>query len=241
MTFQVIYQVLSDLLFGVPGTCALCGGVLSSPDDISRGICGLCYEEMKEQVSWVCRTCGMPIKPPLEYCSACRKNLYYFDAQRSCGVYEGNLRKAIIRFKHQGERWLALPLGRLLAEKSMEFGEVDIVVPVPVDPSRWYHRGFNQARDLAKVVSEVTGKRHLDLLTRAESSFHQSSLGRRKRWENLRGLMGAKKKMDLGGVTALIVDDVVTSGATLDESARVLKELGASRVYGVSCARTVTW
>jgi len=125
-----------------------------------------------------------------------------------------------------------------MAEEALAFPGVDLVVPVPADPSRLKERGFNQAKDLSQVVSERLGVMHMDILHRRKGALHQTGLGRHKRWENLKGSMIPKKQLDLRGLTVLVVDDVVTTGATLDEAARTLKALGAEKVYGVSLART---
>lgn len=248
-------------VFGTPSACALCGSPLGcdfasqtvdcdgergwpgfrgkSSASWSSGICPACLQDLRLQMQWVCQVCGMPVRRPLTLCPDCRKNLYYFDAQRSCGAYDGNLKHAIVRMKYYGERWLSRPLGGLLAETAIVFLPVDLVVPVPLGPESRLERGFNQALDLAVEVSGKIGVPVYDILKRERGREHQAALGRHLRWSNLQGTMVPKRPEPLTGKTVLLIDDVTTTGATLDEAARVLKGLGAAKVYCVTLARTV--
>ncbi|MGI6643892.1 MAG: ComF family protein [Bacillota bacterium] len=236
-----------DLLFGVPGNCALCGSVLEperlsvteicSPDSV-MGICPLCLDDLRVSMRSVCAICGIPMIGSMSLCSDCRSSMGYFDAQRSAGLYRGNLRRCVRRLKYGGERWLSGPLGRLVAESARVFLPLDIVVPVPIDPGSLNQRGFNQARDLAGKVSTCLKVPMEDPLCRAQRREHQAWLGRRDRRGNLRGTMEVREGVDLTGLRVLVVDDVMTTGATLDEAARALRKVGAVRVYGATVART---
>lgn len=163
----------------------------------------------------------------------------YFEAQRSVGVYSGDLKEAIRCLKYDGQRWLAGPLGRMLAEVALAFLPLDVVVPVPIDPGRGQERGFNQARDLAYHVSRHMDVLFLDPLLREERYKQQAGLGRSMRWENLEKSIKTGGHPALLGARVLLVDDVMTTGATLDEAARALRNAGAAVVYGVTVARTV--
>lgn len=190
-------------------------------------------------MAWVCEVCGAPLRPPLRVCSDCQRFLYIFDGQRSAGIYEGDLRNAIIRMKFQGERWLSRPLGWLIARAAGDFLPVDLVIPVPIDPGSRIRRGYNQAMDLAREVSGLLDVPLAHVLNRDKRYSHQSELGRNKRWGNLKESMSPKRTVDLRGLRCLLVDDVTTTGATLDEAARVLKHLGAEKVFCATVARTL--
>lgn len=245
---------LTDLVYGRPSQCALCGEVMSrqrgrrprregearifSFSD-SPGICDVCLDRLSREMSWVCEVCGAPLRPPLRVCHDCRKCFYTFDAQRSAAIYDGQVKTAIIRMKYQGERWLSRPLGWLVAGAAGEFLPVDLVIPIPLEPGSRIRRGYNQALDLAKEVSNLLEVPLLDILSRHKRYSHQVDLGRRMRWGNLRESMVARRDINLRGQKCLLVDDVTTTGATLDEAARVLKKLGAERVYCATVARTL--
>ena len=240
-----------SFIFGKPAICALCGAPLPKKagvrpkdpylglDFAESGVCDSCLDKLSSEMSWVCRICGAPVRPPLWTCQDCLKNMYQFDAQRSAGIYQGELREAIGRMKYQGERWLSRPLAYLMARASREFLPVDFLIPVPIDPGSARHRGYNQALDLAKDLSALLRVPVLDILQREKRYAHQAELGRNMRWKNLLESMRPKRDVNLTGARVLLVDDVTTTGATLDEAARVLKGLGATRVYCVTVARTM--
>lgn len=242
------------LLYGWPSQCALCGanlprkkgrrsgdareaGLASLTE--SPGICDSCLDKLSRQMSWVCEICGAPLGPPLRVCPDCQKCLYVFDGQRSAGIYDAEIKSAIIRMKYQGERWLSRPLGWLAARAAGDFLPVDLVIPIPLEPGSRIRRGYNQALDLAKEVSGLLEVPLLDILERHKRYSHQVDLGRTMRWGNLRDSMAPKRQVNLSGQRCLLVDDVTTTGATLDEAARVLKNLGAEKVYCVTVARTL--
>lgn len=245
---------VSGLVYGQPVQCALCGAIISRqrsrrPGDEGEamlsaltyppGICNPCLDKLSHQMSWICEACGAPIRRPLRVCPDCQKCLYTFDGQRSAGIYDVPIKTAIIRMKYQGERWLSRPLGWLLARAASEFLPVDLVIPIPLEPGSRVRRGYNQALDLAKEASALLEVPLLDILVRDTRYSHQVDLGRRMRWGNLRESMTPKRRLDLGGQRCLLVDDVTTTGATLDEAARVLKGLGAEKVYCATVARTL--
>ncbi len=239
---------ISNLVFGVPQTCALCGSDLSAPCPMAAnahgpssqnmGICRQCLDGLRVSMQRICAVCGIPIIGSLRICVDCRSSMGFFDAQRSAGIYRGNLSRCVRRLKYGGERWLSGPLGHLLAESARAFLPLDLVVPVPIDPGSLNQRGFNQARDLAWEVSKRLGVPMGDVLFRAKRREHQAWLGRSDRRGNLRGTMAAETRAELTGLRVLVVDDVMTTGATLDEAARALKGAGALVVYGGTVART---
>lgn len=232
-----LFDLARGLVYGVPRDCALCGSAL---DELAQdtGVCRNCISDLGAQMAWVCQVCGQPMVPPLCVCETCRTNLYYFDAQRSAGAYSGNLQQAVLRLKHGRERWLSRPLGRLLALAAMPFAPLDFLVPIPLAPESAVRRGFNQALDLAWEASAVLGVPVLDVLRREKRPEQQWQLSRNRRWENLKGSMFMKGHRVFGGGRVLLVDDVMTTGATLHEAARVLKDKGFVFVFGATVART---
>lgn len=241
-----ILSRVTGLLYGQPSQCALCGSPLTRKKGRGRphegeapGICDSCLDRLAHQMAWVCEVCGAPLKPPLRVCSDCQKCLYTFDGQRSAGIYDAELKSAIVRMKFHGERWLSRPLGWLVAKAARDFLPVDLVIPVPLEPGSRIRRGYNQAMDLAKEVSDVLDVPLVDMLSRDKRYSHQAELGRSMRWGNLKESMGPKRPVNLRGQRCLLIDDVTTTGATLDEAARVLKHLGAKRVFCATAARTL--
>ncbi|HHX09941.1 MAG TPA: ComF family protein [Firmicutes bacterium] len=237
MAWLRILDRISRFVYGEPTYCCLC----NAPDFTGTGICSNCTGEIARQMAWVCEVCGIPLRPPLQLCHECRLNMRYFDMQRSAGTYKGRLMSAIRRMKYRGERWLSRPLGWLLSQTARPFSHVGLVVPVPLAVSNRNVRGYNQAKDLAAEVSANICVPLADILEREEARGPQARLNRPDRWRNLKGTMKVAQGVQFDRTAVLVVDDVATTCATLDEAARALKSAGASDVFCVTLARTLKY
>jgi ComF family protein len=167
-------------------------------------------------------------------CGECRLDPPPFGVCRSPGLYEGGLKQCIHLFKYDGRRELARPFGLLMAEcVSREFREVgfDALVPVPLHRSKLHARGFNQAELLARELGRRMGVPVANrALVRLEARDPQSTLTRAARLENIRGLFAVSDRERVAGRRFLLIDDVFTTGATVDECVRVLLKNGAVAV-----------
>lgn len=162
------------------------------------------------------------------------------------GEYEGRLKEMIHALKYERRRSIAPPLGALMRECSAPLlDQADIVVPVPLHPRRAYQRGFNQADDLARQL----GLPVMHLLQRTRHTQSQIELPKHQREENVKGafaltngtpLVPNPQSLITDGCIIVLVDDVSTTGATLDACARVLKAAGASEVRAVTAARVAS-
>jgi len=217
-----------------PGVCWACGGSL--PPD-TRHFCGTCRARLTSDPHPTCPRCSSSVGPHANLdggCLACRNDKFHFDGVRRLGPYEGLLRELILRMKQASGEQLAEALGGLWAEsagpKLREFG-AEVIVPVPLHWRRRWQRGFNQSAVLAEALAS-----HLRLpcqsrwLQRVRPTPCQSQQTAAARRQNLRDVFQAARRSALHGGTVLLVDDVLTSGATASEAARVLRAAGASRV-----------
>ena len=146
--------------------------------------------------------------------------------------------------KYQGERSLRAPLGKLVTGVALKLPPCDLIVPVPIDPARKALRGFNQARDLAEEVSWSLRLNIGDALERRKTNISMAALSRADRWEEVKdsiGLTRSSASLPLAGCRVLLVDDVVTTGATANACSRVLKRAGVAEVYVAALARTPIW
>jgi ComF family protein len=235
-----------DLIF--PALCPICRARL----DAGRRdpICGGCWRAITRLGPPWCDVCGAasPVDGPERArhgrdgspCSTCSTAPPAYDYARSAAVYEGPLREALLAFKFSGRRALARPLAALVMEQCVAAMPADIeaVVPVPLARAREHQRGFNQAALLARKIA-----RRLEIptrprwLARVRATLPQSDLPATARRANVRGAFRASRHV--AGRHVLLVDDILTTGATLGECARVLREGGARRVGVLTVARVL--
>jgi ComF family protein len=176
-------------------------------------------------------------------CGACRLAAPRFRKAVAFGAYEGALRDLVHIFKYQGVRSAAPLLGRLLeqAVSRIEIEEPLLVVPVPLWPGKRRTRGFNQAEEIARAFWRCRASSSIQLsatlLLRTRETTSQTGLTRRQRQANLRGAFALVKPERLRGKSILLVDDVMTTGATGGECTRVLLRAGAKQVFVATVAR----
>src|SRR5262249_13120004 len=154
-------------------------------------------------------------------CTLCRLGLRGFDAVYSYGSYEGTLRRLVHLLKYRGVRPLARPLGRLLVQAMPREASFDVIIPMPLHWTKRWQRGFNQAEVLA---AEIGRKWHLPVrkvVRRRRSTTPQAGLTNAKRRANVRGAFSMSGRNRLDGMRVLLIDDVVTTGATASACARV--------------------
>jgi ComF family protein len=181
------------------------------------------------------------LDPPRAMCPPCRRRPPgVVDTARSAGEYDRALREIIHAFKYHPRRTLASPLGELLREAGGDLlNEASCAVPVPLHPWRRLHRGFNQAADLAAALPIPVAH----ALWRWRMTAPQTGLTARARRQNVRGafrlspLLSRRVRSMIAGRIVVLVDDVRTTGATLDACAHVLKDAGAKEVRALTVAR----
>lgn len=241
---------LSAAIF--PTDCPLCGKPLSGAG--WTRICGRCWESLEPWRGPVCSCCGIPfassvIKPDTEhFCGPCRRKEFAFDLARSYGLYARTLRAAILELKfRRRERWAGALGGLLIHVWPSIAGRLQadpVLVPVPLHASRQRERGFNQAELLARgfrrKLARSAGIRIPLLKTgglrRGRPTLPQSGLGHRARLENVQHVFAADPGQ-VRGRSVVLLDDVMTTGATASACALTLKRAGAFEVIVLSLAR----
>ena len=235
---------LSCGLFSVvfPDDCRVCGQPLH---EISRiPVCAACLSEPQPLIAeYFCISCRAPfLNPhPLDEtgrCALCRLGLAGFDAVYSYGSYEGTLRKLIHLFKYGKIRPLARPFGDLLSRVVPREQRFDCVVPMPLHWRRRWERGFNQSELLAREIARRWNVPLLQAVKRVKATASQAGLTNAKRRANVSGAFDMRRGLRLHGARVLLVDDVLTTGASAAACARVLKRAGAAHVALLAVART---
>jgi ComF family protein len=171
-------------------------------------------------------------------CALCRLGLQGFDAVYSYGSYEGTLRQLVHLFKYSGVRPLAGAFGRFLAQALPRETTFDVIVPMPLHWFKQWQRGFNQSDLLAREIGKKWNVPVRSLIRRKKATRPQAGLTNAKRRANMSGAFKIARGRPLAGVRVLLVDDVVTTGATASACARVLKRAGAAHVALLALART---
>jgi len=176
-------------------------------------------------------------------CRLCRDGYYAFDRARSYGVYNDALHYAILLLKYEEVTRLGVRFAERLAEIVALEGEAfgaDVIVPVPLHPDRQRERGCNQAELIARPLARLLHlKQGADLLMRTKPRPARLVLTRKEHWDSVRGAYATRKGLRVDKLRVLLLDDVLTTGATLDSCARALKQAGAAAVLGLTVARVV--
>jgi ComF family protein len=231
--------------------CPGCGHVAPRGPDQDVSLCPDCRQALAMLDDSACPGCGQPqdtgpeVPQPLPVlCAGCRASPRPWGRLVCWGAYEGRLRELILGYKFEGR----LGLGRQLQECLVsafaraeavfpELGACDLVVPVPLHPARLSWRGFNQSRELARLLARRRGLPiRQEALARVRRTVPQMELDRSERAENIRGAFAADAGL-LAGRTALLVDDIMTTGSTLEECSRMMLAAGAAQVHVLVLAR----
>ena len=235
---------LADLLW--PRVCAArgCGGASDRP---GRHLCSRCLAVLPFHAAHgCCRVCGAKVATDVRHdfvCEACAAQPPAFACARSALRYEEPADQLLQDFKYHRATWLLPDLADLLegaVRAKLDFAAVDAVVPVPLHPHRLRERGFNQSGLLAEALARRLDRRFDGRsLVRVADTPHQARLDEAERRRNLRGAFAVPDGSFVRGRTVLLVDDVMTTGATLSCAARALLDAGAARVWCATVARAV--
>ena len=197
-------------------------------------LCDACREDLP-RLAEPCPRCAMPSTGGA-ICGACLAHAPHFDATVAPWVYDYPVDRLVLALKFQRRLALAPVLARAL-QKLWHAG-ADIIVPMPLHRARLAERGFNQSAEIARCLARSIGvPLALDMLVRIRHTAPQSELPHAERAVNVRGVFSCRREMS--GLSVALVDDVMTTGATLDEAARILKRAGAARVENWVAARTL--
>ena len=217
-----------DLIF--PPRCIVCS-------HLGTWLCAECASGLPYITGPVCYRCGIPLQQD-RLCARCEREPLSLERIHSVFLFQGPLRAAVHRLKYRNGRAVAGPLGRLMAvwweEQQIP---VDVIVPVPLHPRRLRERGYNQAALLAQVLGQQIGrpvrKKAVERVRHTRSQMRLDAAERRS------NVAGAFQCLDsrINDCRILLIDDVCTTGATLDACAKALREAGATWVHALTLAR----
>ena len=220
--------------------CGACGRPLLHP---TRGcVCPECWRGIVPVQPPLCERCGGHLSPGTSpsvlLCSHCLSRTFHVSRARAIGSHDGSLRAVVHALKYDGRRSVAAPLGALMRAAGADLlGECDAAVPVPLHPARRRSRGFNQAEDLARHIGLPTVR----ALKRTRDTQTQTALPATERYANVAGAFRVTRHVGVvHGASIVLIDDVRTTGATLEACASALRDAGVREVFALTAARVAT-
>jgi ComF family protein len=234
------FHALLDVI--LPPICHICHSFI--PNAGTLHICSACRDRLPLVSSPLCPICGIPFTGTGgdHRCGACLIHPPHFDSARAHFLYEGAIRDLIHSFKYNQNTKLRYPLALLTLEGMSGFlkeHDPHLIIPVPLHRSRLRKRGFNQAVLLGRVLSrQLTLPMLTNTLVRTRSTEPQIELSAAERRLNVKGAFTVNRPDRVAGKRILLLDDVMTTGSTMDECAKELKKAGADVVVAATIART---
>ena len=224
-----LYKVFDKCLRVLyPQTCYFCGKINETP------LCPSCQKKVVYIKEPRCKTCGKPIRyAEKEYCEDCKREELYYDQGKSAWLHKDPVAFSVYQFKYHNRRvfaeFYAKEMWRLYGKKIKDWN-IDTIVPVPLHWKRRLDRGYNQAEILARYLGEYSGiPVRTKGVRRIRYTERQKTLGHKERKKNLKGAFEVTKKWKKAR-NVLIIDDIYTTGNTINEIARVLKQKGVEKV-----------
>lgn len=229
-------HTLKNTLFPRGIKCIVCGQELK--EKTQYGMCGTCLQALPFHSGKICYRCGDSIVGTGSYCLSCKDSQKDYEFARAPFLYEGAIQTLIYKLKYAKSKYLAPFLSAFLVDEFVKQDwQIDLVVPVPLHSKREKERGFNQAELLCCLFNE---KLHIPIITnnlvRVKHTRTQTKLTKKQRKDNLEKAFQVLQKSEFKNKNILLIDDVFTTGATIEECSEVLKKAGAKNVYAITLA-----
>lgn len=231
------FEKLKKILFPNDMKCDICGKEM--PSGKSKVICDECMKKLPF-IFHGCIKCGEKIDGEYDVCYSCKQNFREFDKNYSVFEYCGIAKEMVWNIKYENKKYLAKTMASFLADKVVfENIKFDLLTCVPTTKTNIKKRGYNQAMLIAENLAKLLcAKADFSILYRVKENTSQVSLSAQERQKNIENSFIVQNKKEVKGKTILVIDDVLTTGATMNECAKMLKKAGAKSVIGLTFANT---
>lgn len=231
-----------ELIYPEKNICCICG---TYDDEIGENyICWFCEQKFKKPVPPTCAKCSRPINYNSEnnLCSDCSSDEKYFEISKSIYMYEGLIKECIYKFKYYNKPYFYRFFGNSMIKymKDNNYNDFNFILAVPLHSSKLRSRGYNQSELLAKYISEKLNIPYINGLKRIKKTLKQSSKSKEERKKNLTNAFIIRRSNNIELIknnNVLLVDDVYTTGSTVNECTKVLLDYGVNKVFVLTIAR----
>ncbi len=241
VVLKEIFHPLIDLIY--PKNCLICHNFFTDSNQNSPA-CKACWDKIEYNLPPICNICGRHIQNGESACEACRNKEFKFTRAWSVVNYDDLMRHLIHLFKYRNKTSLSKPFARLMADFFQNYNlsrfKFDYLIAVPLHPARFREREYNQSQLICAELARILGMRNLkNNLKRIKYTAFQSSLNENERFHNIEGAFALRNHGgELLGKNILLIDDLLTTGATCSEAAGTLRQAGANQVYVLTLAVT---
>ncbi len=228
-----------------PPKCVLCGKIIENDDTL----CPDCWKKIKFIEKPYCDKCSTPFEFEIssnDNCLSCIKNKPLYIKARSAIIYDNEIAKLIFNFKFHDKTYLKRFMGKCMFKASIDIiDNIDILIPIPLHKKRLIYRKYNQSLLLANEIGKLANKEVIyDFLYKTKHTVPQATLKQSDRISNLKNKFAIKSKYlenleKYKNLNFAIIDDVMTTGSTINECTKVLNEVGINNVYAITFAKTV--
>lgn len=232
------FEKFSELVFPSNFKCVFCGKEFDKK--VPTNTCENCLKKLPYLTGNRCKKCGDVVNSMAEYCLICKNKKRHFDVAYAPFVYEKQISACVIKFKFENAKYLFKPMANYLVKCYYENQiSADIIVGVPMSEEKEKQRGYNQASLLAKNLAKTVNLPFDEhSLKKIKNTSRQVDLAFEERSKNVKDAFWVSNRKTFKGKNVLLIDDVLTTGATCDECAKVLKNAGAKKVVVLTLART---
>jgi ComF family protein len=250
-TLQNITQRIKEIRGNLKVQSFLKNFIYGFTDLFFPKFCVVCKKPIVHQDNHICEECLKSINISTDRCPVCSGSLengecvfcserkVYIDRNICCFDYEGVIKKLMAGYKFSGYKRISKVFGSLFYNSVNDFPKGDIITSVPMTKKKIWKRGYNQSEIFAKELGKLYKLKYLKLLSESKEALVQRELNFTERFFNILGRYTVLNKSHILGKSIILADDVFTTGATINECARVLKEAGADKVFSVTIARSI--